>query len=457
MGKNETVKKQKGLMTSGNIYEELIFFSIPLLLGNFFQLMYNTIDSVVVGNFVGSTALAAVGASTPIINFMIAFFMGLATGAGVVVSRYYGARKSQEVHKTVHTFLLFSILFGIALSVLGVIMAPYFLRWMSTPADTLPEAEAYLIIYFAGNVFVTVYNAGTGILQAVGDAKTPLYILIGTSILNIFLDLFFVINLQMGVAGAAWATIISEAISMCLVIYVLMHTDKEYKVQLNQLKMEGKYLKEIIKIGVPAGLQGMVVSVSNVMVMSYINGFGSASVAGFSSANKFDNFLGLPVNSFALAITTFVGQNLGAKKYDRVKKGVHATLFMSIITVIILGGVVFFFADQCISFFSKNMDVIVAGATCIKVMCPFYFALCLHQVWSGALRASGRSSVPMVTSIMAFVVIRQIFLMIVLNVYHNISIIGWGYSLTWMLAASFTGFYYFHSRWLQTEESRDNL
>ena len=444
-------------MTSGRIYEQLIFFSIPLLLGNFFQLMYNTIDSVVVGNFVGPTALAAVGASTPIINFMIAFFMGLATGAGVVVSRYYGARRSDDVHNSVHTFLMFSLLFGIALSVIGVLMAPLFLQWMGTPEDTFAQASSYLIIYFAGNVFVTIYNAGTGILQAVGDAKTPLYILIATSILNIFLDLFFVINLQMGVAGAAWATIISEAISMCLVIYVLMHTDKEYKVHLNQLKMQGKYLKEIIKIGVPAGLQGMVVSVSNVIVMAYINGFGSASVAGFSSANKFDNFLGLPVNSFALAITTFVGQNLGAKKYDRVKKGVHATLILSIVTVVILGGVVFAFAEPCISFFSKDPEVIAAGATCIKVMCPFYFALCLHQVWSGALRASGRSSVPMITSIMAFVVIRQIFLMIVLNLYHDMSIIGWGYSLTWMLAAAFTAYYYFHSHWLQVEESRNQI
>lgn len=452
-----TELKQKGLMTSGNIYKQLILFSIPLLLGNFFQLMYNTIDSVVVGNFVGSTALAAVGASTPIINFMIAFFMGLATGAGVVVSRYYGARKTTDVQKSVHTFLAFALIFGIVLSILGVLMAPYFLEWMSTPADTLPEAEAYLMIYFAGNVFVTIYNAGTGILQAVGDAKTPLYILIATSIMNVFLDLFFVINLKMGVAGAAWATIISEAVSMCMVIYVLMHTKKEYQVHLNHLKIEGSYLKEIVKIGVPAGLQGMVVSVSNVIVMAYINGFGSAAVAGFSSSNKFDNFLGLPVNSFALAITTFVGQNLGAKRYDRVTKGVHTTLILSIATVVILGGIVFTFADPCIGFFSKDPDVIQAGATCIRVMCPFYFALCLHQVYSGALRASGRSSVPMVTSIMAFVIIRQIFLAIVLNFNHDISIIGWGYSLTWILAAAFTSFYYFRSHWLQVEEERDSI
>lgn len=448
---------QKGLMTSGNIYKKLILFSIPLLLGNFFQLMYNTIDSVVVGNFVGSTALAAVGASTPIINFMIAFFMGLATGAGVVVSRYYGARKTESVHKTVHTFLLFALIFGLILSIVGVVLAPYFIQWMSTPADTLAEAKTYLVIYFAGNVFVTLYNAGTGILQAVGDAKTPLYILIATSIMNIILDMLFVVVLHLGVAGVAYATIISEATSMILVIAVLMRTNKEYKVILSHLRIDTKYLKEIVKIGVPAGLQGMVVSVSNVVVMSYINGFGSASVAGFTSANKYDNFLGLPVNSFALAVTTFVGQNLGAKKYDRVKKGVHSTLILSICTVVILGMLVFTFADECIALFSQDREVIEAGATCIKVMCPFYFALCFHQVYSGALRASGRSSVPMVTSIMAFVVIRQIFLAIALQMNHDIAIVGWGYSLTWILAAAFTAIYYFRSHWLQVEESRDQL
>lgn len=441
-------------MTSGNIYEKIILFSIPLLLGNFFQLMYNTIDSVVVGNFVGSTALAAVGASTPIINFMIAFFMGLATGAGVIVSRYYGARRLEEEQKAIHTFVLFSAIFGLFLSVIGVLAAAPILEMMNTPADTIAQAEAYLEIYFAGNIFVTIYNAGTGILQAVGDSKTPLFILITTSVLNIFLDLFFVIVLKMGVAGAAWATIIAECLSMCLVMGVLMLPGHEYRFEFRKMKIDFPILKDIIRIGVPAGLQGMVVSVSNVIVMAYINGFGSASVAGFSSANKYDNFLGLPVNSFALAITTFVGQNLGARKFRRVKDGVNATLVLSIATVVVLGAAVFFFADQCISFFSQDPEVIAAGAKCIRAMCPFYAALCFHQVYSGALRASGRSSVPMVTSILAFVVIRQIFLMLILNIVHDITMVGFSYSFTWILAACFTAYYFFSSHWLKKEEAR---
>ncbi len=443
--------KKSGLMTEGSIPEKILLFSIPLLLGNFFQLMYNTIDSVVVGNFIGSTALAAVGASTPIINFMIAFFQGLATGAGVIVSRYYGARNKDKVEKSVHTFIVFSFLFGGFLTITGYLLAPYVLVWMNTPADTFAQAEAYLQIYFLGNIFVTLYNAGTGILQSVGDARTPLVILIISSIINIFLDIFFVHTLQMQVQGAALATILCQCISMIAVLFILLRRKTEYQLKPSRLKIHLETLLEIIRIGVPAGLQGMVVSVSNVIVMTYINGFGSASVAGFSSANKFDNFLGLPVNSFALAITTFISQNLGAKKYDRVKQGVRTTLCMSIGTVTALGVFIFLFSDTCIGFFSGDPEVIAAGSRCIRIMCPFYFALCFHQVYSGVLRASGRSSVPMITSILAFVVIRQIFLAVTLKVFHDITVIGLGYSLTWCLAAGFTAFYYFKSNWLQSE------
>ena len=354
------LRKKSGLMTEGNIFEKILLFSIPLLLGNFFQLMYNAIDSFVVGNFVGKHALAAVGTSTPIINLMIAFFQGLATGAGVIVS----------------------------------------------------------------------------------------------SIINVFLDLLFVRVIKLGVVGAALATIICQAFAMVLVLYILCKNKSEYQLIFKKLKIHLSILKEIVFVGVPTGLQGMVVSVSNVMVMYYINGFGSAAVAGFSSANKFDNFLGLPVNSFMLAITTFVSQNLGAKKYDRVKQGIRATLIMSLTTVIVLGVIVMTFADSCIGIFNSDKDVIEAGATFIRIMCPFYFALCFHQVYSGALRASGRSFVPMFTSIMAFVVIRQIYLAIVLKTTRDISMIGWGYSLTWILAAVFTGCYYHFSGWLQKEMAK---
>ena len=443
------MRESKGLMTSGNIYKKIALFAIPLLLGNFFQLMYNTIDSIVVGNYVGKEALAAVGASTPIINLLIAFFQGLATGAGVVVSRYYGARKQEDESKAIHSFLLFSILFGVALSIVGYFVSPVILRMMNTPSDYYTDADGYLAIYFLGATFLIVYNAGTGILQAVGDSKNPLYFLIATSILNIFLDLLFVKGFGMGVDGAAWATIISECISMLLVINLLMRTKNEYKVTLKNLKIDFSILKQIVEIGVPAGLQGMIVSVSNVIVMAYINQFGSSGVAGFSCSNKIDNFMGLPVNSLMLAITTFVGQNLGARQYERVKQGVRAALVMSISIVVTLGVFVFLFSDSLMRIFTSDMDVIEDGTIILRIMCPCYIFLCFHQVYSGALRASGRSSVPMVTSIIAFVVMRQIFLAVAIPLYHHISIIGIGYSFTWAMAALMTGIYYFTSNWLQ--------
>lgn len=443
------MSESKGLMTSGNIYKKIALFAIPLLLGNFFQLMYNTIDSIVVGNYVGKEALAAVGASTPIINLLIAFFQGLATGAGVVVSRYYGARKQEEESKAIHSFLLFSILFGIALSIVGYFVSPVILRMMNTPSDYYNDADGYLAIYFLGATFLIVYNAGTGILQAVGDSKNPLYFLIATSILNIFLDLLFVKGFGMGVDGAAWATIISECISMLLVINLLMRTKNEYKVTLKNLKVDFSILKQIVEIGVPAGLQGMIVSVSNVIVMAYINQFGSSGVAGFSCSNKIDNFMGLPVNSLMLAITTFVGQNLGARQYERVKQGVRAALVMSISIVVTLGVFVFLFSDSLMRIFTSDMDVIEDGTIILRIMCPCYIFLCFHQVYSGALRASGRSSVPMITSIIAFVLMRQIFLAVAIPLYHHISIIGIGYSFTWAMAALMTGIYYFTSNWLQ--------
>ena len=442
-------EKNNGLMTTGNIYEKIAIFAIPLLLGNFFQLMYNTIDSIVVGNYVGKEALAAVGASTPIINLLIAFFQGLATGAGVIVSRYYGARDIENESKSIHSFLVFSIIFGIFLSFVGYFLSPQILRWMNTPEDYYTDADGYLAIYFLGATFLTVYNAGTGILQAVGDSKNPLYFLIATSILNIFLDLFFVKNLGMGVNGAALATIISECVSMLLVFRLLFTVKKEYKITLRQMKIDFSILKDIVKIGVPAGVQGMIVSLSNVIVMAYINQFGSSGVAGFSCSHKLDNFLGLPVQSLMLATTTFCGQNLGAKMYDRVKKGVRASLIMSITIVVVLGIVAYLFANNLIGIFTSDPEVIENGSTILKIMCPYYIFLCFHQMYSAALRASGRSTVPMVTSIVAFVVIRQIFLAITIPMFHDISVIGYCYSFSWIVGAAMTAIYYFKSNWLK--------
>lgn len=435
-------------MTTGSIWKRILFFAIPLLLGNLFQLLYNTVDSVVVGQYVGKTALAAVGASNPLINLIIGFFMGVAVGAGVIVGRHFGANRKEELGVTVHTFVTFSLIFGVVLMIIGYFMSPIFLEWMKTPADVLPQAVEYLQIYFLGVIFVTIYNAGTGILQAIGDSKRPLYFLGVASIINIILDLLFVRSFNMGVAGVAWATLIAQAISAILVLVVLLMSKESYQLRLNKLRIHIPTLIQIVKIGIPSGLQNMIVSFSNVVVQSYVNNFGAAAIAGFSSANKFDNFIALPINSFALAITTFSAQNMGALKFDRVKKGVNTTIIMGIISVIVLGVPLWMFADIAVEIFSREADVIAAGASMIRIMIPFYFALTFHQVYSGALRAGGYTIVPMLTSIISFVFLRQIYLSIAMPIFNHIDIVAWGYSLTWTCAAVFTSLYYHLSHWL---------
>ena len=444
---------KKGLMTSGNIWKQIILFSIPLLFGNFFQLMYNTIDSIIVGQYVGKEALAAVGASTPLINLLISFFMGLSTGAGVIVAKFFGGKKYEELSDSVHTFILFSLIFGIILSVVGVIFSETLMVWMKTPEDVIVGAVEYLKIYFYGCVFVCVYNAGTGILQSVGDSKSPLIFLIISSIINVVLDLYFVRDLNMGVAGAAWATLIAQAVSALLVILKLSKTSEPYKLFINKLRINSHLLYEIVRIGVPTGLQLMIVSFSNVLVQTYINDFGSSSIAGFSSALKYDSFIGLPLNSFALAITTFSGQNLGAKQFKRVREGIKITLILSTITVTVLGVIAFVFAELAIGVFSNDFDVIKTGALTMRIMGPFYFVLCFHQIYSGALRASGRSMAPMVISILCFVLIRQIFLASLINVINDISLIAWSYSLTWSISSLITSAYHHFTKWLEKDEA----
>ena len=423
--------KQRGLMTSGVIWKELLLFSIPLLLGNLFQLLYNTVDSIVVGNFVGHQALAAVGASTPLINMLIGFFMGVAAGAGVLVSRFFGARKLEELHIAVHTFVAFTFLFGVLMMVAGITLTPLFLQWMGTPADIMDMAVLYLRIYFLGIIPTMLYNSGAGILQAVGDSRRPLCFLTIASVLNIILDLVFVIQLNMGVAGVAWATLIAQTISCILVAVTLLRSKESYQIIPKKIRIDKPMLMQIVRLGIPSGLQQMIVSFSNVLVMSYVNRFGSAAIAGFSSANKFDNFLGLPVNSFMLAITTFVGQNMGAKQIERVKKGINTCMFMGIGIVIAIGIPAYLFSDLCIRMFSQEADVIYYGSWMMRTLVPFYSILNIAQVLTGAVRGTGNTTVPMLINVFYYCIIRQVFLAVAMMFVNSIVVVFWSYPLTW--------------------------
>lgn len=434
-------------MTKGNIWKQLIIFSIPLLIGNIFQQLYNTVDSVIVGNYVGKEALAAVGSSAMIINMLVGFFMGLSTGASVVISQYFGAKDSKRLHHSVHTAIAMTFYLGIVLTVLGIVLSPTLLRFMKTPEDVMPNASLYLKIYFAGIIGLMVYNMGSAILRAIGDSKRPLYFLCVSSVINIVLDLLFVIQFNMGVAGVAWATLIAQFASAILVIYVLARSKEDYRLILKDIKIHKTILKKMITIGFPSGLQQAITAFSNIFVNSYINIFGSAAMAGYSSYIKIDTFVVLPLQSIALASTTFVGQNLGAKKVERAKEGTRISLIISLISTVTLSGLLYLFGMNLLKVFSQDAEVLHYGNLFLKIFSPFYFAICFNQIYAGALRGAGVANPPMVIMIGCFVVFRQIFLFFGTKIFNTLEFVAVSYPVAWVLCAILMFAYYKLGNW----------
>ena len=414
-------------MTDGPITTHLIAFSVPLLLGNIFQMLYNTVDSIVVGNFVGKEALAAISSTTMIVNIMIFFFNGFSIGGGVVIGQYLGARKMKELHRTVETTIAVTILFGIFFTFAGFFLVPFMLRLMQTPEDVFPQAKLYLEIYFSGALGLLIYNMGSGILRAVGDTKRPLYFLIFTSILNTVLDLVFVIVFKAGIAGAAIATIISQFISAIMVLVLLTRADDIYKLTWNDLRIDLPILKFIMQIGLPAGVQSMITSVSNVFVQSYINGFGSGCMAGWGAYNKLDSFIFLPINSLGQAATTFVSQNIGAARIDRANRGTVRALQMAVGVTFAIASVLVLFAPAATGLFTSDDEVIYYGSLFIRMNTFFLIFNAINHVLAGALRGRGESKIPMICMLSCFV-----------------DVVGFGYPVGWMTccAAELICFYF---------------
>lgn len=436
-------------MTEGVIWKQVLLFSLPLLIGNVFQQLYNTVDSYVVGNYVGHEALAAVGASNPLINLIIGLFMGISTGAGILIARYYGGEKYEEVESSIHTFIAFSIIVGVFLTIFGLIFSPHLLRWLKTPEEIMPQATIYLRVYFWGVLFLVIYNSGAGILRAVGNSRNPLIYLAISSVINVSLDLIFVIVFDMGILGVAVATFIAQLVSAILVILHLMHTDDVYKLILKNIRIDFRMLEGIVRMGVPTGIQQTVVSFSNVLVQSYVNSFGANAIAAFSAADKFNAFLAMPTNSLSLTITTFTGQNLGANKKERVQEGIKKTVLMGVIAVVMLGIPTFLFAEQLISIFSKSPEVIAYGARQLRIVVPFYTFLAVNAILSGALRGSGLTMVPMFIMIFSFTILRQVFLYLAMRINRSMDMVFWSYSVTWFASMMFTLIYYRKSKWLE--------
>lgn len=431
-------------MTEGSIFRHLVTFAMPLLIGNIFQQLYNMVDTWVVGNYVSNEAFSAVGSVGPIINMLIGFFLGLSSGAGVVISQYYGAKRYDEVQKTVHTSIVMTLVMGVLFTVIGIAMTPFMLRFMKTPDNVFPESAAYLRIYFSGVLGLMLYNIGGGILRAVGDSKRPFYFLVVSALLNTVLDLVFVLVFHMGVQGVAYATIIAQGVSAILVIWTLMRTDTCIKIRVKALKIDIEMLKKIIKVGIPAAIQMAITSFSNIFVQSYINFFGADCMSGWTAYSKVDQLLFLPMQSIALASTTFVGQNLGINKVDRAKKGVGIALGMAAGATVVVMIPVLIFAPHAVAFFNSKAEVVEYGSLLLRWMSPFYVLCCVNQVYSGALRGAGNSRAPMLIMLASFVLFRQAYLFVVANFVSNTILpIAMSYPAGWLLCSTLT-FIYFH-------------
>ena len=443
--------------TEGPIKKSLILFAIPLLLSNLFQQLYNAADSVIVGNFVGAEALAAVSSSTPLINLMVGFFNGMAIGAGVVISRFFGAKDMEKLRRAIHTDIAFGVICGLFLVFFGSIMTPVILRWMQTPEDIMPQSIEYFRIYCFGIVFSVLYNIMMGIMNALGDSRHPLYYLILSSIINIFLDLFLVGVVRLGVGGAAFATIMSQAVSSILCLRKLMKDDSGYRVRIRDIRIDRMMLRQIISFGLPSGVQNSVINFANIVVQTNINTFASVAVAGSGAYSKIEGFAFLPITSFSLGLTTFVGQNLGARKYERAKAGARFGMLCSVTMAECIGIFIFLFSPYLVSLFNSTPEVVAYGARQAHIEALFYCFLALSHCIAGVLRGAGKATVPMFIMLECWCIFRVAYITITLLFVHRIEIVYSAYPITWMLSSLIFVIYLLKANWLHALDNRHAL
>ena len=434
-------------MTQGPIWKRITYFALPILLGNLFQQMYNTADSLIVGNFLGKNALAAVSSTGSLIFMLIGFLSGIAIGAGVVISRYFGGNKLEEMSQAVHTTVAFGLVAGVVMTAVGVGLSPQILRWMDTPENVMYNSQLYLSIYFMGSLGSVMYNACVGIMQAVGDSRHPLYYLIVSSVVNVVLDLFFIAVLGMGVDGAAWATIIAQYVSAIMCLWRLLRVKDNYRVELRKIRFHWDMLKRVVRFGLPSGVQNSIIAIANVVVQSNINHFGDAAMAGVGAYSKIEGFGFLPITSFTMAMTTFVGQNLGAGQIERTKRGARFGTITSVILAELIGVAVFIFAPQLIAAFDTSPDVIAYGVDKARTSVLFYCLLAFSHAMASILRGAGKAVVPMFVMMTCWCIIRVSFLAIAVPLTGSIQMVYWVYPLTWFLSSVTFLWYYRRMDW----------
>lgn len=435
-------------MTSGAIWKHMTFFAMPLLLGNLFQQLYNTVDSLIVGNYLGSSALAAVSSSGSLIFMLIGLLSGISSGAGVLVSQFFGASDTKNLQRAVHTTVAFGMIAGLLMTAVGTVLSPQFLIWMGTPASVMSDATVYLRVYFAGSFGFVMYNIFVGILQAIGDSRHPLQYLILSSVINLILDILFIGVLHTGVGGAALATVISQAFSAGLCLVRLLKTRESYRLEVKRIGLDMEMLGMIIKIGLPAGIQNSIISFANVVVQSHINSFGEMAMAGCGAYGKIQGFAFLPINSFTMAMSTFISQNLGAKQMERVKKGARFGIRVTVILSELIGVFIFLFIPQMLRAFDSNPEVIQFGVREARIDALFYFLLAYSYCIASILRGSGRSLTPMIIMISFWCAVRVMFLSITVPMTRNIQMIYIIYPITWALSSIVFFVIYKKARWL---------
>ncbi len=436
-------------MTEGVIWKQLLHFFFPIVLGTFFQQLYNTADAAIVGNGVNKLALAAVGGTTAsLVNLLVGFFIGISSGATVIISQFYGAQQEEEVSRSVHTAMAMALLFGSVLTVAGFLLSPWLLTIMDTPQDVLPYAVAYIRIIFLGMIPSLIYNIGSGILRAAGDSQRPLYFLIAACLTNIALDSLFVLVFRMGVEGAALATILSQCLSSALVITTLTRRKDCLKLNPRKIRLDFSLFRRIAAIGLPAGLQSVMYSLSNVIIQRAINGFDSNVLAGWTSYGKLDGLYWMTVNAFGIAITTFVGQNYGAGKYDRIKKGIRSCLLMCVIVTSALSVCMYLFGGLLFHIFSQDQAVIDQGVHILRLLVPFYITYIPIEILSGSMRGTGDTLIPTMMTLLGVCLLRVVWILVILPAHHTIDMALFSYPITWILTSILFIIYYFRGHWL---------
>ena len=443
-------------LTEGPIGRGILAFAIPLFLGQLLQQLYNVADAWVVGNFANNNAFAAVSSTGSMVFLIIGFFNGVATGGGVVISKYFGAKKYDAVEKTVHTNFLFGIIASLLATVVGFFMAPWLLTVMKTPADVMPESLTYLRIYFGGVSTIIMYNIGMAIMRALGDSIHPLYYLVLSSVVNVVLDLLFVAVLGFGVAGAGIATVIAQGLSAVLCIIRMCRTEGVGRLKFSSLKYYPQYMGEVIVQGLPNGIQNSVISIGNMVVQTNINSFGSYAMSGVGAYSKIEGFAFLPITSMSISLPTFIGQNLGAKKYDRAKKGAAFGIVSGVVLAEVIGVIVYLFTPQLLRFFVNVDEAVTIGQGHARIICLFFFLLAFSHCAAGVLRGCGKSIVPMITMLAFWCGVRIIYVTTTLRFIPKFSVISWAYPLTWSLSSIVFLIFLLKSDWVHSFEKKNN-